>query len=521
MQNDELQHIRDEMEAGLEKYSDLYDFAPVAYLTLDREGTIQEANLTAGSLLGIERSRLIKRSLELSVSQTDRPAFKDFLAKVFESKARRVLEVILLREGNSQVAVRIEATVAASRRECRVAVLDITERKRAEMDRLILSKLESTGILAGGIAHDFNNLLTVMLLGLEQARAIAPSCKELAHPLEEATKAVLTARGLTQQLITFASGGAPLRNTTRLSGVIQESVRAALSGSRVRCEFSLSEDLWLVEIDAGQIGQVIRNLVLNAREAMSAGGEIRVRAENVVVKSQGNPPLPPGDYVRVSIADRGSGIKKEVISKIYDPYFSTKQRGSEKGMGLGLTICHTIIQKHGGAMAVKSEEGIGTTFHFDLPASRKSLGAEKALAPKMLPCHGRILVMDDEEGVIKVVGASLRRMGYEVKLVEDGQKAVEAYGTAMHEGQPFDVVLLDLTIRGGMGGQEAIQALLKINPAVKAIVMSGYANDPVVLEPERYGFRSVLAKPFNSDNLGRTVARVLGSGGGESVTSNQ
>ena len=186
-----------------------------------------------------------------------------------------------------------------------------------------------------------------------------------------------------------------------------------------------------------------------------------------------------------------------MLPKIFDPYFSTKQRGDQKGMGLGLTICHTVIQKHGGAIAVESEVGVGTTFHIHLPASRKLLGEEKASVPASLPRHGRILVMDDEEGVRKLVGRSLQRMGHEVELVEDGQRAVEVYGSAKGQGRPFDAVILDLTVRGGVGGQEAIQALLKIDPAVKAIVMSGYANDPVVLEPERHGFKGVLAKPFD------------------------
>ncbi len=370
MQNEELQQARNEMEAWLEKYSDLYDFAPVGYLTLDREGTIVEANLTSAALLGNERSRLVKRRFGLWVSAADLPAFNAFLTRVFESTAREFCEVTLLREAKPAVEVRIEAAVAASGRECRAALMDITERKRAEEDRLILSKLESTGILAGGIAHDFNNLLMGILLNLELAQTLTPPGEELAHLLEQANEAALMARDLTRQLITFADGGAPIRKPTRLSGVIQESARLALLGSPVRCDFSLADDLRPAEVDAGQIGQVIRNLVLNAREAMSQGGVISIRAENVVLGPHQNPSLPPGDYVRVSIADRGVGMSKEVLARIFDPYFSMKQRGNQKGMGLGLTICHTLIQKHGGAIAVESEAGVGTTFHIHLPASR-------------------------------------------------------------------------------------------------------------------------------------------------------
>jgi two-component system, cell cycle sensor histidine kinase and response regulator CckA len=510
MQNNELEHARDEVEAELEKYSDLYDFAPVGYLTLDREGAIREANLAAASLLGLERARLLKRQLGLLVSPDSLPEFEGFLKKVFASKTRAFCEITLRKEGNHPVEVRLEAAVAASGRECRVAVMDLTERKRAEADRLVLSKLESTGILAGGIAHDFNNLLTTILLNLDLAQTLLPPGQDLARRLEEAKQSAVLARGLSQQLITFAKGGAPLRRLTSLSGVIRDSVRPALSGCRVGCRFFLAEDLWPAEVDAGQIGQVIRNMVLNAREATPPGGMVSIRAENVVLESQEIPALPPGQYVRVSIADRGGGIAKEVLPKIFDPYFTTKQRGDQQGLGLGLTICHTVIHKHGGAITVESEVGVGTTFHIHLPASRKRLGEEKSLLPPELARPGKILVMDDEPGLRRVIGLLLERMGHAVELVEDGERAIEVYGQAKGQGRPFDVVILDLTNRSGVGGLEAIQALLTMDPGVKAIVMSGYAADPVVVEPERYGFKGVLTKPFDSDKLQETLSSVMG-----------
>ena len=633
MQNEELQRTRDKIESELEKFRNLYDFAPVGYLTLDREGSISEVNLPGASLLGLARSRLIKRRFGLFVSAADLPAFNGFLKKVFEGKARESCELSLPKKGKPPVEVRMEATVTASGRECR-AVLednnerkraevtkqrfaaivhssedaiisntldgivtswnpgaekmfgyaaeeiigktmvmlfppnrvneesdllariahgesvkhyetvrvrkdgravdvsvtfspivdngrkivgaskiarDITERKRAEADRLILSKLESTGILAGGIAHDFNNLLTTILLNLELAQALIPSGGDLESCLEEAKRSALMSRGLSQQLITFANGGVSFRKVTSLSQLIQESGRPALSGSRVRCEFSLVDDLWLAEVDEGQIGQVIRNIVLNAREAMPAGGVVSVRAANVVLGSHEGPSLPPGDYVRVSVADRGCGIAKEVLLKIFDPYFSTKQSWNQKGMGLGLTICHSIIQKHGGAIDVESEVGVGTTFHIWLPASRQLIGKEKTSAPKVLPWRGRILLMDDEEAVRKAVEATLRGMGHEIKLAEDGQRAVDVYRSAKELGHPFDAVILDLTVRAGMGGQETIQVLLRMDPTVKAIVMSGHSNDPVVLEHERHGFKGALTKPFDARQLQEILSQVMGS----------
>jgi PAS domain S-box-containing protein len=511
MQNEELQKARGDMEVALERYSELYDFAPVGYLTLDREGTIREANLTSASLLGIERSRLVKRSFGFCVSAADLPVFNAFLDKVFESKAGEFCEVTLLKEGKHRFEARITAAATESGQECHAVLEDITERKRAEENRLILNNLESTGILVGGIAHDFNNLLTMILLNLEVAHTLIPSGAELAHFLEQAKQATLTSAGLIRQLLSFSGGGAPVRKPTQLPGLILNSVRLAVTGSALRCDYALAEDLWLAEVDAGQIGQVIRNLVLNAREAMPEGGVISVRAENVILGPHQDPSLPPGDYVRVSVTDWGGGITKELLPKIFDAYFSTKRRESQKGMGLGLAICHTVIQKHGGAIAVDSELGVGTTFHILLPASRKLLQTEQASVPASRPRPGRILVMDDEELVRKLVKRLLEQEGHEVELVEDGQSAIGAYEKASGQGRPFDAVILDLTIRDGVGGQQTIRELLKIDPAVKGIVMGGYATDPVVLEPERFGFKGVLAKPFDKLKLREVLARVLGT----------
>jgi len=513
MQNEELLDSRTAMEALLEKYTDLYDFAPVGYLTLDRGGVIREANLAGASLLGIARSALINGRFGHFVSAAGRPAFGAFLQQVFEGKVRQCCDVTLHVEARPPLEVEMEAIAFESAEACRVAVTDITARKRAESDRLILDKLESTGILAAGIAHDFNNLLTVILLNLELAQKHKPLDENLARYLGEAKETCLLASSLTAQLLTFAKGGAPIRKAMLLSGVIKESVRSALSGSKVGCETSLAEDLWMAVVDAGQIGQVIRGMVLNSCEAMPQGGVVFVRAENVVLNVQQEPSLPAGEYVRVSIEDQGTGIAKDVLPKIFDPYFSTKHRGDQKGMGL--TICHAVVQKHGGAIAVKSEVGRGTTFDIYLPAARKLRGGEKAPMPPSETRHGRVLVMDDEEGVRKVLGQTLEGMGHSAEMAEDGLKAIEIYKKAKSLGRHFDVVLLDLTIREGMGGQEAIQALLKIDPAVKAIAMSGYIESPVILEPGRHGFKAALEKPFDAGKLQEILALVMDGAPGD------
>lgn len=509
MQNEEL-HLARELTAGaLEKYSDLYDFAPVSYLTLDREGSILEANLATTTLLGIDRSQLVGQRLGSSITPTDRPAFASFLAKVFEGGSKKSCEVTLLKSGRPGIVARIGAVMSATAPECRAVVEDVTERTQLEMDRFVLGKLESTGILAGGIAHDFNNLLTVVLLNLELARSHAPDKGELMSLLEDAENAALSARGLTRQLITFSKGGAPVRKPTRLSHVIEESVRPALSGSRVRCALAIADDLWAAEVDEGQIGQVLRNLVLNARESMPEGGLVSIRAENVVLQADEIPSVEAGDHVRIRVSDQGHGIPRETVAKVFDPYFSTKLRGNQKGMGLGLTICRTIVQKHAGTLTVESEEGVGSVFQVFLPACRLPTEDQTTKSAPASPRFLRILVMDDEEVVRNVVGETLRMQGHEVRLVEEGRKAIEVFSKAKSQGHPFDLVLLDLTVRNGLGGGETIRELLKIDPSVRALIMSGYSNDPVIVDPGRHGFKGVLVKPFVGIKLQEFVAKAM------------
>jgi PAS domain S-box-containing protein len=379
--------------------------------------------------------------------------------------------------------------------------LDITVRRQAEQDRLVLGKLESTGLLAGGIAHDFNNLLASVLMNLDMAQYSESSPREVALSLREAEQAALAAKVLTRQLITFARGGSSVRQTTDLAGVLRESVPLALSGSNTRSEMQLAADLWPAVVDVGQIGQVIRNLVLNAREAMPSGGVVTLRAENVTLSGGRAPVLPPGDYVHISVADHGCGIRPDVLPKIFDPYFSTKLRGTQKGMGLGLTICHSVVKKHAGALTVESSPASGTTFHVFLPASRQRVEPVEPVRPDRAQRQGRILVMDDELSIRNTFGRMLTQIGYEAELAPDGAVAVELYERAKKEGCCFDAVILDLTVRGAMGGLEALRALLEIDPGVRAVVMSGHSDDEVMQDYSRYGFKGALGKPFDRSSL--------------------
>ena len=513
MQNEELREARDKMEALLEKYTDLYDFAPVGYLTLDPAGSIREANLTASKMLKTTRSTLIGRRFAQFIIAADVPAFDIFRQKLFADKLRHSGEVTLMVAGGTPLPVQLEGITFEAGQACRITLTDITALKQAEAGRLILNKLESTGILAGGIAHDFNNLLTVMLLNIEMAQLANPVAGEQDGYLEEAKKSGFLARDLTAQLVTFSDGGAPIRRPIILAELIKKSSQPALSSFSVRCNFFLAEDLALVEVDAGQIGQVIRNVVLNACEATPPNGSIAVRAQNVSLSAEEQAPLPAGEYVRMSITDPGPGISKEVLPKIFDPYFSTKQRGTQKGMGLGLTICHSVLQKHKGAITVESAVGTGTTFHIYLPVGRKlarATGSKPACAFRA----GKVLVMDDEEALREAVAFTLSHLGHTVELAKNGEQAIELCQNAKRLNRRFDLVILDLVVNEGMGGQATIQALLLIDPHVKAIVMSGNVLDPVMLQPERHGFQGALAKPFNGQILQDFVSGVMGNSAG-------
>lgn len=397
----------------------------------------------------------------------------------------------------------------ASGRPLRVigASLDITERKQAEHDRLVLGKLESTGILAGGIAHDFNNLLTGMMLNVGMAEMLGQPGTEVASRLRSISQGLAAAKILTDQLITFARGGAAVARRAPLHALVRESVELALTGSNVLPNIELPENLWPAEVDAGQIGQVVRNLVINAREAMPAGGKVNVRAANVEIREGEVANLRPGQYVHISVTDAGGGIPPDVLPSIFDPYFSTKQRGSQKGMGLGLTICHSVVKNHGGVVVAESTPGAGATISFYLPASPHAGSAGVSRAPEL--GSRRILVMDDDPFIRTICEGTLAHMGYRPEMVADGAAALSLYASALETGRPFDAVLLDLTVRGGMGGAEAMRALRQLHPEIRAVVMSGYSNDKVMHEYRAHGFKAVLVKPFDTVALRRTLEDVL------------
>ncbi len=383
---------------------------------------------------------------------------------------------------------------------------DISERKRMEQELLRIQKLESTGILAGGIAHDFNNLLTAIIGNLSLLELYAKSGRGIFEVLEETKKASQQTKHLTQQLITFAKGGLPIRKNVFVSQLLKDAVSFTLSGSRIRCEPAIADDLWWAELDAGQIHQALSNLIINADQAMPQGGIIKVSAENVMVKPETNLPLEEGRYIKISVKDKGIGIPKEDLPKVFDPYFTTKQKGS----GLGLAITYSIIKKHGGYITLGSEVGVGTTFTIFLPALEKEIFVPKEVVEERLYTgKGRILLMDDQPGVRDTTGQMLNYLGYEVEVAKDGQEAIELYQKKKESGLGFDALILDLTVPGGMGGEEAVRKLHEIDPEVKAIVSSGYSNDPVISDFKRYGFNGVVAKPYEIKELSEVLDKVI------------
>ena len=386
-----------------------------------------------------------------------------------------------------------------------IALVDVTLRKHAEEELLRAQKLESVGVLAAGIAHDFNNLLTGIVGNVSLAKMLAGSNVRVMARLLEAENACQRATALTHQLLTFAKGGAPVRHPIAIMNFLTESVVFAVHGSNVRADFAIAEDLWLVDGDEAQMYQVIYNVVLNAVQAMPQGGSILVQAENVWLSAGDVPQLQEGRYVKIAVHDHGCGIPQDVLPKIFDPYFTTKETGS----GLGLAAAYAIVTKHDGCMTVASTVKTGTTVFIYLPASQHDLPFSRAIPDTPLVGNARILVMDDEEIIRDLLCETLTSWEYEVVCACDGVEAIALYQDALASGQPFRVVILDMTVPGAMGGKEAMAYLRAIDPHVKALISSGYANDPVMANFAEYGFSGVVTKPYTLQRLQDVLLSVL------------
>lgn len=401
----------------------------------------------------------------------------------------------------------VEAQGATTELNGRVAIIgsliDITERRRLERENLKAQKLASLGILAAGIAHEYNNALTAINGNIGLAKMYVKAGSEMSDILLEAEKAAQKAERLTQELRIFSKGGVLFKKVAAVSGLLRE-IAQEKADPRIKYTFEISPDLWTIEADEPQFRQAVCNIVENARDSMPEGGTIRITAENVAGVSDSLPAIRAGRYVRFSISDQGSGIAETHMEKIFEPFFTTKEQSS----GLGLTTASSIIEGHDGYITVESSSGSGAIFHIYMPAATVS-GGDEVNGKQLSLGNRRILVMDDEELVRTVAERMLNQCGCAATFAADGREMLAKYREALEAGRPFDAVIVDLLVASGMGGKEAIAELLSIDPAAKAIVSSGYSDDPIMENYREFGFRGVLPKPYLIPALRRVLHDVI------------
>jgi two-component system, cell cycle sensor histidine kinase and response regulator CckA len=387
-------------------------------------------------------------------------------------------------------------------------VEDITDLSQAREEMIKVQKLESLGIVAGGIAHDFNNILTGILGNISLAQRLVEEASKAHEPLKEAEKASERAVALSRQILTFAKGGDPVKKAVAVKYLVAESVSIALRGSNVQGVIDIPDGISAIEVDETQMLQALTNVVINAAQAMPNGGKLTVEAEQVSLANRNRLKLQQGEYVKITVSDQGCGIPDAILGKIFDPYFTTKPDGT----GLGLASTYSIIAKHGGHVGAHSLPERGAAFTLHLPSCAETHAACDAsqMATSEAGPHqgGAILVMDDELIIRRIVAKMLECLGYRVTVCENGTEAISLFKAANDAGTPFEAVIMDLTIPGGMGGKEAARHLLAIDPLARLIVSSGYSNDPVMANFKSYGFCSVMPKPYKISDMSAVLANL-------------
>jgi len=490
-----------------EKYRQLFEMESDAIFLIDsRQGRILEVNASGIALYGYSRKELRKMR------------YGDLLAEDHVAREIQLEQISMSRVYHRKKdGVRFPVEVAArSFTWCGIevsvaAVRDISERLKAEEERLTAGRFEAMGILAGGIAHDLNNILTAILGNIDLAKMLSKPGEMVFRKLEKAEKAALRARSLSERFLTYAKGGEPMKKPTSIPLIVEDTAGIALSRAGLELDFRLPGDLWAVEADEGQIHQVFSNIFINAAQAMPEGGLVRIEAQNILQDKTSEMILKRGKYVRITIADQGPGIRKEDLPRIFDPYFTTKPMGT----GLGLATVYSIIRRHEGSISVQSVIGTGTTFEILLPASDQP-APKKALQPrKANRGKGSVLVVDDERIIREVVGEILSYLGYEVSFATDGAQAIDLYCRAAESGTPFDVILMDLNLPSGINGKEAVSRLHSIDPHVKVIAAAGYASDPILMDFKKHGFLGAVSKPYRIEQLSRELLKVIIGGDAE------
>ncbi len=506
--------MEDELAAEKERLSVTLRSIGDGVISTDLQGNVISVNEIAEELTGWKEEEAVGKPLTNVfhiVNELNRQLCEDPVRKVMETGGIVGLAnntILVSRDGQEHVIADSAAPIMDSQQKIIGAVLvfrDITEKRKIEEELVKIQKLESLGVLAGGIAHDFNNFLTAIIGNLSLAMLDSKPGDQVVARLKEMEKASLQAKDLTQQLLTFSKGGEPVKKLVNFVDLVKHSATFSLRGSNVRCEFSIAENLRPAEVDEGQIGQVINNLVLNADHAMPEGGILKICAENIVLLEANEFSLPAGPYIKTTLRDHGVGIPIDLLPKVFDPYFTTKHKGS----GLGLTVAYSIIDKHNGRLTADSVLGKHTTFTIYLPASEKLEIQTENNAKVLFAGEGKILLMDDEDFIREVASQMLYKLGYEVSVAKDGNEAIEIYRQAQQSKQPFDAVIMDLTVPGGMGGKEAIQKLKALDPNIKALVSSGYSNDPIMSNFRDYGFKGVVKKPYLIQDMSDALQSVI------------
>ncbi len=505
----EWKQMEEALRESEERYRNLIELSPDG-IYIHTDGILVFSNAMGAKLLGVEKPEDLYGKPALDFVHPD---YWDIvrkridIARLYNISSPLIEELLVRIDGT---IVPVDMTSLFFNYQGKGSVLsvarDITERKKMQEELIKAQKLESLGILAGGIAHDFNNILTGIIGNLSLANTQLGPAHSIAKYLVDCEKAAVRASKLTQQLLTFARGGEPVKKLIDPAGLIREIVPFVLRGSNVKSIVELPDDLWNVEVDSGQLSQALHNILLNAVQAMPDGGEVIVHAMNETLGPDNMHQLPPGYYLGIVIEDRGHGIPAENLVNIFDPYFTTKPQGN----GLGLASVYSIVKRHGGAVDVTSTLGAGSRFIIHLPALPGTLlESEAERKTPELAGNGRILVMDDEESIRGIATEILKFTGYHVESCADGREAVELFRNARERNLPFDAVILDLTVPGGMGGKETAARLLEIDPKALLVVSSGYSDDPVVANYGHYGFSGVLPKPYSASAMARELERLI------------
>ena len=509
MQNEQLRRTQFEIEEQRDKYTNLYDFSPVAYLTLNNNSLIIEANLTACKLFDIERNHLISTSVNNYINNEDKDIFYLLQRELLKSQGQRSCELRIINNNAMEFWARIECMVITDKKssdlQIRISIENITDRKKAETELQKMQKLESLGVLAGGIAHDFNNLLSGIVGNVELAQMEINDNQNLTTYLARCHKSLGLAADLSGRLLTFAKGGEPQIVAMNIEELLKDTCILALSGTNTTFTLESDPQLKSVSGDVNQLGQVMFNVLLNAHQAMPSPGKIKVTANNTRVQTNQINALTQGEFVEIIIEDCGVGIPQSIIENIFDPFYTTK----DSGTGLGLAICHSIIKKHHGEILFESELGQGTIVRILLPTSNDTIQVQAPLEPIEFTMRGQILLMDDNEMIRDVCTDIFNSMGIGVTCTTNGEEAIKSFIQAHEADNPFDVVILDLTVPDGMGGLQAMDEIRKIDKKVPSIVFSGYSDDVVLTTPETHGFNGKLSKPFKKAELTRVLKSVL------------